>query len=83
MRYRATFTPQAWVNDYTIIVDSEGPIEWDCTDYILSLSVSERLKALEPDTYDSDGARLSDNCPEWVRNWGGPFYITVEIQEYL
>ena len=28
MKATATFTPQAWVRDYAIDVDPEGPTEW-------------------------------------------------------
>lgn len=31
--YIATFAPQAWINDYAVEVDAEGPQEWDCTVY--------------------------------------------------
>lgn len=78
MRYTATFQPQAWQNDYVINVDAEGPTTWDCTDFVESLSPNEREKAMVPDSYESDDARTSKNTPKWVREWSGPFYVTIE-----
>jgi hypothetical protein len=78
MKYRAKFTPQAWVNDYAVPVDPEGPAEWDCTDYVQSLTHEQFLEVMEPDTYASDDVRSGSNAPAWVKDWTGPFYITVE-----
>jgi len=76
-RIVATFHPQAWVNDYAIEVDPEGETRWDVTDGIVAMGL---LKALEirDDCYTSDDLRFSDNAPDWVRNWTGPFYVAVE-----
>jgi hypothetical protein len=65
---KAIFTPQAWVNDYSIQVDPEGPTEWEVEDEHLGL---------QPDTYESDELRDHPNAPAWVRDWSGPFYISV------
>ena len=32
MSWKARFTPQAWINDYAVDVDPEGPTDWELTD---------------------------------------------------
>ena len=78
-RYRATFTPQAWINDYAVCVDPAGETEWDCTAYMAALPTDEvRERSMIPDTYCSDYVKGDPAAPEWVREWTGPFYVTVE-----
>jgi len=57
------FHPQAWINDYAVDVDPEGPTDFD---------VSDSWK----DT-DLDDLIFSPNCPAWARNWNGPFRIEI------
>lgn len=66
---RVRFNPQAWVNDYTMAVDPEGPTEW-----LVECSLVETLK---DDTYESDNLRHHANAPAWVKEWSGPFYIEI------
>jgi len=80
-RYIATFTPQAWVNDYAIEVELEGEAEWDVTEFLASLTPEAREDALVSDSYESDVLRDLENAPAWVKDWSGPFYITVEESE--
>ena len=85
-RYIATFEPQAWQNDYAIPVDPEGPTEWDCTDMMLSrpdyfAGVDRKIED-DFDFLDRDDVLKSDQAaPEWIREWGGPFTITVSHAE--
>lgn len=76
-RYRAVFTPQAWINDYAVTVDAQGETEFDVT-----AEIQERLAAgkeiPDSDTWESDDLISAKTAPEWIRNWSGPFYITVE-----
>lgn len=69
----ATFTPQAWVRDTAMEVDPEGDITWivDPDEMEPGMEVS--------DSHESDQLRSSRHAPAWVRDWSGPFYITVEI----
>ena len=69
---KARFHPQAWVDDYAIDVDPEGPTEWDVG------AVSETMK---DDTYDPDRWREHPNTPAWVREWAGPFWIEVDLPD--
>lgn len=64
----ATFHPQAWVNDYAVPADAEGPTTWD---------VGSDGDGMRDDTYESDNLRFHPNAPEWVRDWCGPFYISL------
>lgn len=67
----ARFTPQAWVNDYAVDVDPEGPTEW---------KVSEAFAAEfagVTDSADLDDLKDDPAAPEWVREFQGPFEIHV------
>lgn len=66
---KAIFTPQAWVNDYAIAVDPEGPTEWD---------VGDVPDDMQDGSYESDELRLHPNAPQWARDWSGPFYIEID-----
>jgi hypothetical protein len=65
---KATFRPQAWIRDYAHDVDPEGETEW-------VINGSD----LEPDQSDLDYLQTSRNAPTWVKDWAGPFEITLEI----
>lgn len=82
-RIFATFNAQAWLNDYAIDIDPQGDTVWDVTDEILAMPEHERV-ALRDDQYNTDDLRFSENAPQWVQDWGGPFYISVtdSIESY-
>jgi hypothetical protein len=75
--YVAHFHPQAWVNDYAVDVDPQGPTTWDVTDYIVKLEPKLRAKTLAGNTYESDALRELPNAPRWTAEWSGPFYVEV------
>lgn len=82
VRYIASFQPQAWMNDYAIGVDPEGEIDWDATAFIKTLSAekqAEIAKATRDDSWmDDDDALMRDpRRPRWIKDWHGPFTITV------
>ncbi len=88
MRFLATFTPQAWQNDYAIDVDAEGPTTWDATGFIRDpankINEGDVLEGIkdEGSWLDKDDVLKSDtNAPEWVREWSGPFTIMVEGED--
>lgn len=58
------FTPQAWVNDYAMTVDPEGPRTW-----------LVEANEIDPRATDNDYLRYSRAAPQWVIDWGGPFEI--------
>lgn len=76
-RIIAKFHPQVWVNDYAMDVDPQGPVEWDATDAILAMPREEALK-IQDCQYESDALHEEEAAPEWIRDWSGPFYVTVE-----
>lgn len=63
------FQPEAWIRDYAVAVDDQGPDTWVVND--------ETAAMLREDHDDLDFVVGDDNAPEWVRNWQGPFTITV------
>lgn len=75
-RIIARFQPQAWVNDYAVDVDPDGEVEFDVTSAVTKRGKAKAL-LIEDDQYDSDDLRTTRNAPEWIRDWSGPFYITV------
>lgn len=88
-RYIAHFQPQAWVNDYAVDVDAQGEQEWDCTDFLNRETVFQHQifedvedKILDEGTWlDShDWFQLDPNAPGWVRDYDGPFTITVRYR---
>ena len=84
-KYRATFHPQAWQNDYAIPVDAKGLTEWDVTpEYLAGLiakadTSAEHAEAwyTEADNYGSDELRFDPAAPQWCRDWDGPFFVSV------
>ena len=77
VRYIATFTPQAWVNDYAIDVDPEGPTEWDCTEEIENMHEEPRNELLRTGHDIDDWLKGDPKAPEWIFHWQGPFEIHV------
>lgn len=84
MKYIATFSPEAWVNDCAIEVDPEGPTSWDCTKMVdKHRAYFEEVMTRRGESFDdfsgvldNDDVLKSDpDAPEWVRAWRGPFTI--------
>ena len=76
-RVIAIFHPQAWLNDYAIDVDAEGDTAFDVTAEIEAM-VRETALALKDDQYPSDDLRQAKAAPDWVKNWGGPYWVETE-----
>lgn len=88
--FRATFDPQAWIGDEAVSVDPEGPTSWDCTaavradwDYFAGLFGDRPdLDLAMYGVIDNDDVLQRDPAaPEWVREWRGPFTITVYLAD--
>lgn len=79
MRAVATFTPQAWVRDYAITVDPEGPTEW-VTEFE-ELTQEQAAAILEAGHDNFDLLKEDPAAPGWVRDWSGPFEIHVRDEE--
>lgn len=80
-RYIATFHPQAWINDYAVDVDPEGPTTADVTETLAAMTEAQREEAMRPDDYPSDNLRFSPGVPAWWADWSGPFYISVDERD--
>lgn len=84
MRYIATFVPQAWVNDYAVDVDPEGPTDWDCTNSLAGFDDEYRNLMLAEIRVSGEVLDFEDRlqgdlgAPEWVRQWHGPFGIWIK-----
>lgn len=76
-RIIAAFHPQAWLNDYAVEVDPEGPVAFDVTAAILAMP-RDRALALEDDDDGTDNLRALPSAPVWIQEWGGPFWVEVE-----
>ncbi len=64
----ATFRPEAWVRDYAMEVDPQGETQWTVD--------ADEFDNRQPDL---DFLQQSRNAPDWVKDWGGPFEITIAI----
>jgi len=74
-QYVATFHPEAWIGGYATDVDPEGETTWRVS--------ADYAQHIDPDA-DNDNGELDflqvDPCaPEWVRDWSGPFEISVAL----
>ncbi len=76
-RLKATFRPQAWINDNA--VDIDGQVEFDATENFLTLDLEEIRNFTEHD-YDSD--RLAWDLRE-AEIHSGPYEVDVDIDEWL
>lgn len=76
-RIKATFIPQAWVNDYAIEVDAEGDTVFDVTYLILAMG-KEKALLIKDGRDSSDDLLRAETTPAWIREWEGPFRVEVE-----
>ncbi len=70
------FDPEAWVNDYPISVDPEGP-----TTFEVPLADAQNAAGEWLDSDECEALRDHANAPDWIRNWPGPFTIEIEHDE--
>lgn len=84
-RIIAKFHPQAWINDYAVGVDAEGPTEYDVTEDALATFTKDELLSMTDDSYDTDWFVYTQHSPKWIREWTGPFYIEIRdsIHDYF
>jgi hypothetical protein len=75
----AHFRPEAWVRDNAIPVDPEGPTRWEVSPAYLAKLVAEHGdEVLYEAGYESDELRYDPAAPEWIREWSGPFSVSLE-----
>jgi hypothetical protein len=78
MHYIATFHPRARTKNFTVNASPPGPDQWDVCAYLQSLSKAERAECLAPQSAVADRLKTDPAAPQWVREWRGPFHVTVE-----
>lgn len=82
-RYTAHFQPEAWLNHQAIQVDPEGPISWDVTSFLLGgidvclMDIWEEIRLSGRWIDIDDDLKHDPNAPAWIREWSGPFTISV------
>lgn len=83
-RVIAHFQPQAWVKDYAIDVDASGETEWDITAEIIAMD-PEKAQDIKDDSDESDAFTGSKSAPAFVRDWSGPYHVSVadQIEAYF
>ena len=62
----AEFQPEVWIHDQATVVDCEGPQDWPVE--------ADELDLAQPDL---DYLKTSRKAPRWVRDWSGPFTISL------
>jgi hypothetical protein len=70
---RVTFHPQLWVDDRAVTgTDTET--------YLVPIkkALTDNSDLVADDTDASDQLVWVNEAPERTRNWGGPFYVTLE-----
>lgn len=73
-RIMADFTPEAWVNDHAMEVDVEFRKEIDVTYEMLLIG---KDAAEEIDSSDCDHLLEAIRSPQRIKDWDGPFTISV------
>ena len=71
-----TFVPEAWVNDYAVVVDPEGRCEWPVLRKLFLEKFSTENEWNERHQ-DRDDMRFEGAAPAWVRSWAGPFEVEL------
>lgn len=81
-RIIATFVPQAWIDDYAIVI--EGEVEFDVTDQILEMG-KEKALLIRDDKHESDLLWMNSGGVTSADHHYGPYYVLVEqaIQGYF
>lgn len=69
------FTPQAWMNDQALEVDCEQRRRFTVP---LEDALTESGALVKSDSSESDLLKNHERVPDWINNWGGPFYITIQ-----
>lgn len=70
------FVPQAWVSDYAIEVDPEGPREWTVSRELM-LATFASASDWQSNHQARDDMRFEGAAPIWIRDWSGPFEVEL------
>lgn len=74
------FIPQAWIRDYAVSVDLDGPDTWHVSKAML-LERFPTETAWNEAHEDRDSMRQKGDAPRWIRDWSGPFNIELATGE--
>ncbi len=64
------FVAQAWINNYAVECDPEGPTTFLVPDSAITPAMRYSADA-------RDALREHDAAPEWIREWNGPFECEI------
>ena len=71
------FVTQAWINDYAIEADPQGPTTWEVP--LSELREEYSCQAFWEDEHEKrDQMRYHANAPQWIKDWPGPFEVEFE-----
>lgn len=73
----ALFRPQAWVDDWAVDADPDGPQIYDISPELVAMGVDAAMQ-IKDLTNESDEFKDAKNAPDWVKEWSGPFEVDVE-----
>lgn len=76
MKITARFNPQVVIDGRYESAPNERA-EFDVTDEVLALG-REKALMLRDDHPETDAFKDSRNAPQWVKDWEGPFYISMD-----
>jgi len=85
-RFVAHFAPQVWQRDNAVEVDPLGDEEWDVTEPFKRLpwayqeSLLHKMASLGFALDKYDVLKDDPNAPQWIREWSGPFDITIRVE---
>lgn len=77
------FVPQKVEHDMCVPADPEGMLTWQVPRVLMRLRFPDRA-AWERMHEARDAMRHEGNAPQWIRDWDGPFEVTLDkIQDTL
>lgn len=70
------FHPEVWVNKMACSADAEGSTEW-LVDKSKFLQAFPDSMAWDVQDHDRDHSRFEGLAPKWIREWSGPFEVSL------
>jgi hypothetical protein len=71
----AKFRPQRWIDEMALTVEPDGKQTFNVP---LSDALTADGELVDDYSRGSDALKRHDNAPLWVRNWDGPYAVTIE-----
>jgi len=75
---RIKVIPQAWIHNYAVEIDADGP-----TEFLVPIKDAQDKHGhwLKDRSYDSDVLIKHRNAPKWLRRHSGPFEVEILYPE--